>query len=80
MEMMLVKEDTRRRKDKEEDLYGNITAPKTPEGWENYISKRFWIEFSMVQSLTINRPGQFDGQGRIWWGNKALSEKCERPT
>ncbi|GJS73331.1 probable polygalacturonase, partial [Tanacetum coccineum] len=61
-------------------LYGNITAPKTPGGWENCISKRFWIEFSMVQSLTINGPGQFDGQGRIWWGNKALSEKCDRPT
>ncbi|GJR70037.1 probable polygalacturonase [Tanacetum coccineum] len=61
-------------------LYGNITAPKTPGGWENCISKRFWIEFSMVQSLTINGPGQFDGQGRIWWGNEAVSEKCERPT
>ncbi|KVH90297.1 Glycoside hydrolase, family 28, partial [Cynara cardunculus var. scolymus] len=50
-------------------LVGKITAPKTLAGWKNCTSKEYWIYLSSVKGLTIVGPGQFDGQGSLWWGN-----------
>ncbi|KAK1429612.1 hypothetical protein QVD17_11826 [Tagetes erecta] len=48
-------------------LLGNITAPNTLEGWTDCILGRFWIYFTSVQRLTIDGPGQINGQGSAWW-------------
>nr|XP_043623069.1 probable polygalacturonase At3g15720 [Erigeron canadensis] len=61
-------------------IMGNIVAPKTMKGWKNCVENRFWIVFTMVQGLTIDGPGQIDGQGSLWWGQTELSNMCERPT
>nr|XP_043623078.1 probable polygalacturonase At3g15720 [Erigeron canadensis] len=62
-------------------LLGNITAPKTLDGWTDCIKERFWIYFSSVQGLTIDGPGQIDGQGSIWWEKEnETSKTCDRPT
>ncbi|KAI3792054.1 hypothetical protein L2E82_05923 [Cichorium intybus] len=53
-------------------LQGNIIAPLTLDGWNDCPHNQFWLEFRLVQGLTIDGPGQFDGQGSIWWGNQAL--------
>ncbi|XP_035838160.1 probable polygalacturonase At3g15720 [Helianthus annuus] len=61
-------------------LLGAITAPKTLDGWTDCIQRRFWIYFVSVKGLTIEGPGQFDGQGLAWWGIKEKTETCDRPT
>ncbi|CAH1451926.1 unnamed protein product [Lactuca virosa] len=59
-------------------LLGNITAPKTFNGWKGCVEKRNWIDFVSVHRLSIHGPGQIDGQGSIWWGNEALHfHRCD---
>ncbi|XP_024986475.1 probable polygalacturonase At3g15720 [Cynara cardunculus var. scolymus] len=62
-------------------LLGDLTAPKTLDGWNGCTEKQYWIHFSSVKGLMIDGPGQFDGQGSIWWGNdEASTETCHRPS
>nr|KAJ0201323.1 hypothetical protein LSAT_V11C600307070 [Lactuca sativa] len=63
-------------------LLGNITAPKTLDGWKGCINNNFWIYFTSVQGLKIQGPGQIDGQGSIWWKNEGQTKTnaCNRPT
>ncbi|KAJ9555166.1 hypothetical protein OSB04_009780 [Centaurea solstitialis] len=64
------------------DLLGNITAPKTIEGWKGCDSSGQLILFESIQGLTINGPGQFDGQGSIWWprGAHLTGPSCNCPS
>ncbi|KAL4592312.1 hypothetical protein LXL04_005302 [Taraxacum kok-saghyz] len=63
-------------------LSGNILAPKTLDGWKGCIEEHFWIYFRSVQRLTIQGPGQIDGQGSIWWknGGQTKTTTCNRPS
>ncbi|KAL7596854.1 hypothetical protein Lser_V15G28201 [Lactuca serriola] len=62
-------------------LLGNITAPKTLDGWKGCINNNFWIHFTSVQGLKIQGPGQIDGQGSIWWKKgQTKTNACNRPT
>ncbi|XP_076952991.1 putative polygalacturonase At3g15720 [Bidens hawaiensis] len=61
-------------------LLGNITAPNTLNGWKDCYERRFWIYFTSVRGLTIDGPGQFDGQGAVWWKQTETTETCDRPT
>ncbi|GJR17109.1 probable polygalacturonase [Tanacetum coccineum] len=61
-------------------LLGNITAPKTRDGWKDCVKTRFWIYFTLVRGLTIDGTGTLDGQGSIWWDNQGKDEPCDRPT
>ncbi|XP_071700276.1 probable polygalacturonase At3g15720 [Rutidosis leptorrhynchoides] len=62
-------------------LLGNITAPKSRDGWESCGStKGYLIIFSSVDGLTIDGPGQIDGQGSIWWPGPGDTPKNEQPT
>ncbi|GJT81399.1 probable polygalacturonase, partial [Tanacetum coccineum] len=62
------------------NLLGNITAPKTRDGWKDWVKTRFWIYFSSVRGLTIDGTGTLDGQGSILWDNQGKDEPCDRPT
>ncbi|KAI3706827.1 hypothetical protein L6452_24819 [Arctium lappa] len=64
------------------NLLGNITAPKTIEGWKGCDANGQLIIFESVQGLTINGPGQFDGQGSIWWPKSArlTGPSCNCPS
>ncbi|XP_076915431.1 putative polygalacturonase At3g15720 [Bidens hawaiensis] len=63
------------------NLLGTITAPNTLNGWKDCFSRRFWIYFTSVRGLTIDGPGQIDGQGAVWWKQiMATTETCDRPT
>ncbi|KAJ0858218.1 putative endo-polygalacturonase [Helianthus annuus] len=48
-------------------LLGDITAPKTLDGWKGCDTKGYLIYFALVQGLIVDGPGQIDGQGSIWW-------------
>ncbi|KAJ9555165.1 hypothetical protein OSB04_009779 [Centaurea solstitialis] len=48
-------------------LLGDITAPKSIEGWKGCDKNGQLIHFGYVKGLSINGPGQFDGHGSIWW-------------
>ncbi|KAI7753780.1 hypothetical protein M8C21_022216, partial [Ambrosia artemisiifolia] len=61
-------------------LLGTITAPNTLEGWKPCVERRFWIYFNNVHGLTIDGPGQIDGQGSAWWRKMEKTETCDRPT
>ncbi|KAL7594416.1 hypothetical protein Lser_V15G28195 [Lactuca serriola] len=63
-------------------LLGNITAPKTFDGWKDCVRNHYWIYFTSVQGLKIQGPGQIDGQGSIWWKEegKTTTNTCNRPT
>ncbi|XP_042751987.1 probable polygalacturonase At3g15720 [Lactuca sativa] len=61
-------------------LLGKITAPKTLKRWTGCVGKDFWISFSWVHGLTIDGPGQINGQGSIWWGKKVKTETCNHPS
>ncbi|KAL4592316.1 hypothetical protein LXL04_005307 [Taraxacum kok-saghyz] len=61
-------------------LLGKITAPKTLKGWKGCVDNEFWIHFAYVHGLTIEGPGQFDGQGSLWWGKKVKTKTCNRPS
>ncbi|GJZ39641.1 probable polygalacturonase [Tanacetum coccineum] len=61
-------------------ILGNITAPTTLDGWKDCEAKQFWIYVTMVQGLTIDGPGQIDGQGSTWWRNEATTATCDRPS
>ncbi|KVH90248.1 Glycoside hydrolase, family 28 [Cynara cardunculus var. scolymus] len=52
-------------------LLGNITAPKTIEGWKGCDTSGQLLLFGSVQGLTAYGPGQFDGYGSIWWPRSA---------
>ncbi|KAI3792056.1 hypothetical protein L2E82_05925 [Cichorium intybus] len=60
-------------------IFGEITAPKTLNGWKGCV-KDFWISFAWVKGLTIDGPGQFNGQGSIWWGKQVKTETCNHPS
>ncbi|CAH1451927.1 unnamed protein product [Lactuca virosa] len=61
-------------------LLGNITAPMTLDGWKDCKENKFWIQFESVAGLTIDGPGQIDGQGSIWWGHQVTAETCDNPS
>ncbi|KAL7597103.1 hypothetical protein Lser_V15G28205 [Lactuca serriola] len=61
-------------------LLGNITAPKTFDGWKGCVEKRNWIDFASVHRLSIHGPGQIDGQGSLWWGNEVAAKICYVPS
>ena len=46
---------------------GDITAPKSLDGWEGCDTNGYMIIFDSIDGLTIEGPGQLDGQGSIWW-------------
>ncbi|KAK9079490.1 hypothetical protein SSX86_001162 [Deinandra increscens subsp. villosa] len=48
-------------------LLGDITAPKTRDGWQGCDIKGYLLHFTNVKRLIIDGPGQIDGQGSIWW-------------
>ncbi|KAJ0714255.1 putative endo-polygalacturonase [Helianthus annuus] len=48
-------------------LLGDITAPKTLDGWKGCDTKGYLIYFALVHGLIVDGPGQIDGQGSIWW-------------
>ncbi|KAF5773392.1 putative polygalacturonase [Helianthus annuus] len=59
-------------------LLGSIVAPKTLYGWKGWAKNGFWLGFNSIQGLTIKGPGQINGRGSMWWGNKALHfNDCE---
>ncbi|KAJ0714265.1 putative endo-polygalacturonase [Helianthus annuus] len=51
-------------------LLGSIVAPKTMYGWKGWAKNGFWLGFNSIQGLKINGPGQINGRGSMWWGNK----------
>nr|GEV57711.1 probable polygalacturonase At3g15720 [Tanacetum cinerariifolium] len=48
-------------------LLGDITAPKSLDGWEGCDTNGYLIKFDSIDGLTIEGGGQLDGQGSIWW-------------
>nr|XP_043613258.1 probable polygalacturonase At3g15720 isoform X2 [Erigeron canadensis] len=61
-------------------LLGSITAPDTLDGWKDCAENRFWLYFTSVQGLTIDGPGQIDGQGSVWWRVQETTDTCQRPS
>ncbi|KAK1429616.1 hypothetical protein QVD17_11830 [Tagetes erecta] len=48
-------------------LLGDISAPKTKEGWEGCDTNGYLMHFTSVSGLVMDGSGQLDGQGSIWW-------------
>ncbi|KAL8245087.1 hypothetical protein R6Q59_011345 [Mikania micrantha] len=65
-------------------LFGDITAPKSVDGWEGCETTGYLMHFTSVQGLIIEGPGQLDGQGSIWWPKevdiKPMGPSCDCPS
>ncbi|KAI3687724.1 hypothetical protein L1987_81426 [Smallanthus sonchifolius] len=66
------------------ELLGDITAPKSLDGWKGCDTKGYLMSFTSVHGLIIDGPGRIDGQGSIWWGGGDITkitmlrfEKCD---
>ncbi|KAM0009370.1 putative endo-polygalacturonase [Helianthus debilis subsp. tardiflorus] len=61
-------------------LLGDITAPKSRDGWEG-CDTNYLMFFDSVQGLIMDGPGQIDGQGSIWWPHSIVTllrfQKCD---
>ncbi|XP_076953004.1 putative polygalacturonase At3g15720 [Bidens hawaiensis] len=66
------------------ELLGNITAPKSLDGWKGYDTNGYLMQFTSVKGLIMDGPGQIDGQGSIWWPKEAnikpTGPKCDCPS
>ncbi|XP_076951529.1 putative polygalacturonase At3g15720 [Bidens hawaiensis] len=61
------------------ELLGDITAPKSLDGWKECVTNGYLMQFTSVQGLIVDGPGQIDGQGSIWWPKEG-SPKCDCPS
>ncbi|KNA23320.1 hypothetical protein SOVF_025850 [Spinacia oleracea] len=48
-------------------LEGTIVAPDGPDAWPKDSSKRQWLVFYRIHSLTLQGGGLIDGRGDKWW-------------
>ncbi|MFS8005435.1 putative endo-polygalacturonase [Helianthus anomalus] len=47
-------------------LLGDITAPKSRDGWKGCVTD-YLMFFKSIQGLIVDGPGKIDGQGSVWW-------------
>ncbi|XP_047339765.1 probable polygalacturonase At3g15720 [Impatiens glandulifera] len=66
-------------------IMGKIVAPNSKNGWLGRPTNT-WVVFYGVNGLSVSGPGQFDGQGSIWWSNPCMpnsaqnAANCKAPT